>query len=295
MQLLRLSYFMRQNRLEGLFAGRQLLIATKHKKDQVIAPVLIEALKVDCVVDDKIDTDIFGTFSGEVERINDALETCREKCRTAMRLSNCDMALASEGSFGAHPTLGFVNTDEELLVFMDTRNNLEIVVRELSTKTNFNGAEIKSENELLTFATDALFPSHGLIMRKTAGDIYHIAKGITDLNHLKDTFNYFSHHFGGAYVETDMRAMYNPTRMKVILNATYKLVEKIKSCCPACFTPGFWITHARAGLPCALCGFPTRSTLFYEYGCSSCSYTEEKKFPHGKNEEDPVFCDVCNP
>lgn len=292
---LRLSYFMRQNRLDDLFAGRKLLIATKHKKEQVIAPVLTKALKVDCVVDDKIDTDLFGTFSGEVERINDALETCREKCRTAMRLSNCDMVMASEGSFGAHPTLGFVNADEELLVFMDTRNNLEIVVRELSTKTNFNGTEIKSENELLTFAASALFPSHGLIMRKTAGDNSHVEKGITDINHLKDTFNYFCQRFGSAYVETDMRAMYNPTRMKVIKAAAYKLVKKIKSFCPECSIPGFWITNIIAGLPCALCGFPTRSTLFYEYTCFSCYYTIQKKFPHGKKQEDAVFCDLCNP
>lgn len=286
---------MRQNRLNGLFAGRKLLIATKHKKEQVIAPVLTKALKVDCVVDDRIDTDVFGTFSGEIERVNDALETCREKCRAVMRVSNCDMALASEGSFGAHPTLGFMHADEELLVFMDTRNNLEIVVRELSTKTNFNGAEIKSEKELLTFASGVLFPSHGLIMRKTAGDNSHIVKGITDINQLKDTFNYFSHHFGGAYVETDMRAMYNPTRMKVIKAATHKLVKKIKSFCPECALPGFWITNIRTGLPCALCGFPTRSTLFYEYACSSCCYTIEKKFPHGKQQEDPLFCDLCNP
>jgi hypothetical protein len=29
-----------------------------------------------------------------------------------------------------------------------------------------------------------------------------------------------------------MRAMYNPSRMTVIQNATKKLVEKINSCCP---------------------------------------------------------------
>jgi hypothetical protein len=33
--------------------------------------------------------------------------------------------------------------------------------------------------------------------------------------------------FNNLYVETDMRAMYNPSRMTVIQNATKKLVEKI--------------------------------------------------------------------
>jgi hypothetical protein len=45
-----------------------------------------------------------------------------------------------------------------------------------------------------------------------------------------------------TYVETDMRAMYNPSRMTVIQNATKKLVEKINSCCPNCNIPGFGIT-----------------------------------------------------
>lgn len=295
MQLLRLSYSVRKNRFEDLFAGRKLLIATKHKKEQVIAPVLTEALKVSCVVDARVDTDVFGTFSGEIERVNNALETCREKCRSAMRIGKYDLAVASEGSFGAHPTLGFVNADEELLVFMDTRNKLEIVVRELSTKTNFNGSSVTTENELLAFASGSLFPSHGLIMRKAEGDNSHLVKGIIVMEQLKDAFKHFIQHYGSAYIETDMRAMYNPTRMDVIKSATCKLVEKIKSCCPECFTPGFWITNVKPGLPCALCGFPTRSTLAYEYRCASCSFTREKKFPHTKQQEDPVFCDLCNP
>jgi hypothetical protein len=42
-----------------------------------------------------------------------------------------------------------------------------------------------------------------------------------------------------------MRAMYNPSRMTVIQNATKKLVEKINSCCPHCNIPGFGITDAK--------------------------------------------------
>jgi hypothetical protein len=48
-----------------------------------------------------------------------------------------------------------------------------------------------------------------------------------------------------TFVETDMRAMYNPSRMTVIQNATKK--EKINSCCPHCNIPGFGITDAKRG------------------------------------------------
>jgi hypothetical protein len=45
------------------------------------------------------------------------------------------------------------------------KNNLEIIVRELSMETNFNGSEITNEQELLDFAELVQFPSHGLILR----------------------------------------------------------------------------------------------------------------------------------
>ena len=58
-----------------MFQNRQLLIATKHNKERVIAPLLEEALGVTCVVNDTFDTDTLGTFTGEVERTLDPLAT----------------------------------------------------------------------------------------------------------------------------------------------------------------------------------------------------------------------------
>jgi hypothetical protein len=55
------------------------------------------------------------------------------------------------------------------------------------------------------------------------------------------------------------------------------------------------ITAATAGLPCALCHSPTRSTLSYQYTCMQCNYTTEEKFPLGKTTEEPMYCDSCNP
>ncbi len=286
---------MSQTKVREFFSGRKLVIATKHKKEEVISPILTKALNVFCITDENIDTDVLGTFTGEIERLDDVLETARHKCRMAMKITNCDIAVASEGSFGPHPTLGFINADDEFLLFMDAKNNLEIVARELSVKTNFNGLEIKTEKELLVFAADAKFPSHGLIMRKAYRDNSEIIKGIIDPNLLKNTFKAFKSKYGLAYVETDMRAMYNPTRMEVIKTAAQKLVDKIVSLCPQCFTPGFGITGVKEGLPCSLCSFPTKSTLSHEYKCAKCQYKEDKKYPNNKTTEEPTYCDICNP
>lgn len=278
-----------------MFQDRKLIIATKHHKEKVIAPILEKALGVNCFVDETFDTDTLGTFTGEIERTLDPIATAREKCLKAMQLNNCDLGIASEGSFGPHPSLFFVNADDEFLIFIDRKNNLEIIARELSTNTNFNGKVIQSEQELLNFASSVNFPSHGLILRKAKDAHEDIIKGITEVNFLKKSFHTLMHKHQSVYAETDMRAMYNPTRMEVIELATQKLAAKINSLCPQCNHPGFGVTDAKKGLICSLCGSATNSTLSYMYVCEKCNYTKEEMYPHQKTTEDPMYCDFCNP
>ena len=278
-----------------MFQHRQLLIATKHRKEQVIAPLLEEALGVTCFVSDAFDTDTLGTFTGEVERVLDPLATAREKCLRAMQQTNCQLAVASEGSFGPHPVYYFVPANEELLLLMDTLHNIEIVVREISTATNFNGRLVATAEELLAFANEVGFPSHALILRKSMHDSAGIYKGIQEETALLHLFEKLRANQASVYVQTDMRAMYNPTRMQVIQSAAEKLVQKIKSLCPQCQMPGFGITEATTGLVCSLCGSPTNSVRSYLYVCTHCTYTKEELYPHGKETEDPGFCNRCNP
>ena len=90
------------------FAGRKLVIATKHEKEKVIGPLVENHLAADWFVDPTFDTDFLGTFSGEIERKDDPLTTLKNKCLLAMEAANCDLGIASEGSFGPHPTLFLV-------------------------------------------------------------------------------------------------------------------------------------------------------------------------------------------
>jgi hypothetical protein len=278
-----------------MFHGRNLIIATKHQKEKVITPAFENALGVKCLTINNLDTDTLGTFSGEVERKFDPITTAKNKCLMAMEISQCDLAIASEGSFGPHPSIYFIPANEEFLIFVDKKNKLEIIVKELSTDTNYNAATITSETELNLFAKTACFPSHALILRKSKNDFSIIEKGIIDKNHLTATFNQIVAANGSAYIETDMRAMYNPTRMKVIELATQKLIAKINSKCPQCNTPGFDITNVIAGLPCGLCNNSTRVTLAHKYSCIHCNFTKEEKYPEGKYTADPLYCDYCNP
>jgi hypothetical protein len=189
----------------------------------------------------------------------------------------------------------FLSADYELLILIDRKHNLEIIVRELSVETNFNGKEVKTEKELLEFAHSANFPSHGLILRKARDENNNIYKGITDVNNLQEVFRKLMGDFNSVYAETDMRALYNPSRMKVIEAATQKLIDKINSLCPQCRKPGFGITDAKRGLECSLCGSPTNSILSYVYVCQHCQCTKEELYPHEKIAEDPAYCNFCNP
>lgn len=278
-----------------MFQKRKLLIATKHGKEKVIAPLLERELGVICFTDSRLDTDVLGTFTGDVERILDPFSAAREKCRLGAEISGSDLVLASEGSFGPHPSLYFISADQEILLLVDLKNKLEIFVSELSTSTNFSGREIHDEEDLNAFAEQTGFPEHALILRKSKEEAVDIHKGITSPDELASIFGALHLRYGSVYAETDMRAMCNPTRMEIIQKAAEKLLQKIASVCPDCGIPGFGITGAEKGLPCGQCGFSTPSVKAYVYKCQACGCERKEHFPNKKREEEPTFCLRCNP
>lgn len=277
------------------FSGRSLVVATQHGKERVIEPCLKEAFGVHAFVIDQLNTDSLGTFSGEVERIASPLETAQKKCHMAMDISGVDLSIASEGSFGPHPSIPFIPAHEELLLLIDKKNAWEFVVRKLETKTNYGQISIQSLDELEGFLEQSLFPSHGLIVKQSADDANGCVKGIHDLDVLLDTLVSFLKKQGHCCVETDMRAMHNPSRMKVIEDLTLELIQQIQCTCPQCQTPGFRITDVLRGLPCALCARPTRRVKSEIFACQTCHYTELRAPGHALTAEDPMYCDFCNP
>jgi len=281
--------------MQSIFQGRQLIITTKHEKHLVIAPVLERLLGVSCVLHSKFDTDSLGTFSGEIERKGDALSVLREKCLAGMKEGNFDLGLATEGSFGPHPYFPFIPGHEEIILLVDQKHGLEIMIRELTAETNFDALQISSEEDLLKFAERTGFPKHALILRPHKEAKIPIYKGIHNSDTLLKKFRELKDTLGEVYVETDMRAAHNPMRMAFIEKLSEKLALKALSTCPQCQTPGFSVTESRQGLPCEYCGTPTRSVLSHLMNCSHCGFQKEIPFPNGKQTEDPMYCDLCNP
>jgi hypothetical protein len=278
-----------------MFNNRVLLIATKHEKEKVIAPLFKKVFDLSSKLSVNFDTDSLGTFTGEIERINDPITTLRNKCLLAMELEDADLAIANEGSFGPHPQFFFAAVDHELVIFIDKKNDIEIIASEISMNTNFGGRLVNSYEDLLNFAKDCKFPSHALILRKDQHSKEDIFKGINTLEMLSETYSLLFQKYGAVFAETDMRAMHNPSRMLVIEKVVEKLITKINTHCPICNTIGFDIVEVKKGLPCSQCGFKTRSILAHHYRCKKCHHFEERLFPNGIFIEDPMYCDLCNP
>ncbi|WP_228024432.1 DUF6671 family protein [cf. Phormidesmis sp. LEGE 11477] len=98
-----------------------------------------------------------------------------------------------------------------------------------------------------------------------------------------------------AHVETDMRALYNPTRMSAIAQATQDLIAKATNPCPSCGYPGFSIAQRFPGLPCRLCGAATLLTHSVLYRCQHCQFQQDRPFPESVQFADPANCFYCNP
>ena len=281
-----------------IFKNRTAVLITKHKKEEAIFPALSQT-GMNLKLLDTIDTDAFGTFTRDIERKGTQLETARYKALKAIEETGESIAIASEGSFGAHPTIFFAPANIELVLFIDTLNNIEILGWEISTDTNHSHTEVSSLKEAMKFAKQCGFPSHGMVVRpNTAGDNSLILfKGITSEKALKEEVKkcFAASKDGKALIETDMRAIYNPKRMKVIEKAALNLLNKIKSLCPQCGWPGFEITEWIKGLPCENCFFPTKAIAKHIYQCKKCNYKKEIEYPDNQKYSNPTFCDLCNP
>ena len=280
------------------FAGRTLGVATLHGKERVIGPPLVKALSLEGFrAIEGVDTDRFGAFSGEVQRTLDPLSTAKAKAQHGAEVSGMGLVIASEGSFGPYPLSPFISCNEEFIVLLDAHDGSTYEFRHLSLDTVFGGEQCSSLKEVAEFAQRMKFPSHGLVFRPKekweGGD--RVEKGVKDVERMNALAASFLHEQGGVWVETDMRAMMNPTRMQVIGETAERFAKELVRTCPACSTFFFRITGTKAGLPCALCGWPTESIRSYTLTCDGCGHVEQEPRPDGKIAEDPQFCGNCNP
>jgi len=280
------------------YQGRTAVLATQHGKERMVARPLRAAVGLSVTVPAEINTDLLGTFTGDVKRSGPPREVVIQKARLGMSMSGLPLGLASEGSFGPHPLLPFAASDYELLAFVDDEIGFTVVEGILTEVTNFGQCSVRPKADLNDFLQRAQFPSHALIARPNEGlKPGLLFKGIAEYAALVDAVQRCAAASadGLAHVETDMRADVNPTRQKAIRKVAFRLARRLACPCPVCRTPGWGRTGVERGLPCGSCGTPTEWIKHEIFGCARCDHQILKVREDGLQFVEPNLCPVCNP
>lgn len=288
-----------QQRMTSVYKSCEIALATMHGKETAIAPWADRILGAQIVLPSGLDTDQFGTFSGEVDRVGSMGEIAVRKAELAMELSGLDLAISSEGTYGPHPFLPFMPGGMELLVFIDRARQLTISESIIDDAPCFYHIQVSEIGQLSEFLMRIGFPEQGVIVRSDDASLslHSIVKGISSSQLLEDAIRTVQSRSGTRHVlvQTDMRAQYNPTRMRIISKLAEKLCRRIMKRCPKCEQPGFGRITPREGRSCAECNTPTSLTNGHLITCDACFYSENVECEDRLQRADPRYCPVCNP
>lgn len=281
-------------------------LATMHGKEAAIGPAMEAHLGLTVVTPPELDTDVLGTFTGEIPRVGTMREVAVRKARLGMRASSLRIGIASEGSFGPHPTIPFFQAGMELMVLVDDEHDLIISESLIAEDIIHDETVVGSVSELDLFLPRVRFPTHALVVAPnlTASPWWKLhperaraRKGITMHDELVEAVGLASRisEDGRARVTTDLRAHMNPTRMKAIATLATKLAQRVATVCPECGAPGFERVAPAAGLPCLDCGeegtIPRGELLM----CVAYDHEDEERRRPIREFAEPGDCPRCNP
>jgi hypothetical protein len=152
-------------------------------------------------------------------------------------------------------------------------------------------------NALGTFSGEVGRPAHGVLARPATVDAGPWHKDLLDSAALHDALAScrLRDPHGRVWLETDMRAHRNPTRMRSIRRLGVALVRRLATPCPACAAPGWGLVDTEAGLPCGWCGAATTLTVIEVWGCQGCGHRQRRPRRDGLKQADPGQCHHCNP
>lgn len=268
-------------------------LGTMHGKAAAIAPPLA-ALGIAVTVPDGLDTDTFGTFTGERPRVGTMLDVARAKARAAMAATDLPVGLASEGAYGPHPVIPFLAQGRELLLWLDSRTGHEIVEVLTDPAPCYDQLAVPSPAEAAGFLGRIGFPDTAVVVSLASNRAHPVAKGIRDPAELQRILAAATAD-GPAILQTDMRAHLNPRRMMMIGRLADQLSARLARRCHDCAAPGWGFLRRGPALPCAWCSGPTLSPGGDIHGCTACGAEMLLSRPDGKTEADPGSCPLCNP
>jgi hypothetical protein len=278
------------------YRHRTAAVATKHDKTHVLARALggYGGLVLQAAT---VDTDAFGTFTGDVARTAGPVATSIAKARAGIEASGHPLGLASEGSFGPHRVVGLVTVQQEVVTLVDAATGLVVtghgeapapwaVTRHLAPDEPVP-PDLRETRQVLVARPHDPLPGHSR---------QGISKGITTAAALSRAVRRAAawSATGTAVVETDLRAHVCHRRRRVLAAAAADLAGRLARRCEACGSPGSGHVETVLGAPCAWCRRPTDAPLATVTGCPACGHRVRTDVP-GAEPADPGRCQGCNP
>lgn len=275
-------------------AGERVLVASRHDKAAIMQRPLAAMLGIQTWSPPDLDTDRFGTFSGEIERPGSPSEMLRAKISLAQEA--CPQSrffMASEGSYGQHPALPMLALGEEWLMWLDAATGQAITERRCFTTRYYGAWRVENTNELRGRLSRCHLPALAVTLRALEANL-PAAKGLrSDDEVLAAYAGLVVAGSPAAVLAIDMRAHLHLPRQRVLRRLAARLVHRLCCLCPGCSAPGFGKRQWANGLPCADCGAPTAQIAHRVDACEHCAYQSihaQRPVP-----ADPRWCDYCNP
>ncbi len=272
------------------YADSTVAFATMHGKDLLALDAFRETLGAHVVGVSGLDTDQFGTFTGDIERTLAPRAAARAKALLGMQLAQSPYGLASEASFSS--PMGLLVEHHEVLVFVDNHRGLEIVEEALSPSPVSSVIAVTTVDTATRWATAVGFPSQGVIIR--AGPRREtIIKGIDSTVELHARIDSLLADGVQVAIEPDYRAHRCPSRAAVITSLAQRMALRLATECEQCQTPGFGQVELERGLPCEYCGESTHVVAAQIMGCARCPFTQ--RVARAEQYAPARWCDGCNP
>lgn len=272
---------------------KKIALATKHGKLAQIAPEFA-SLRDWQIELFEIDTDVYGTFSGEVPRLLTPRDAAIEKARAGALHAGFDFGLASEGTIGPHPQIPFINSDVEVMAFVDLKSDFAIVETLVSSQIQAYASTVNRETNLDDVIAKLDLPAHAANVTINIDGERQFKKGIHQPEELLRLVADALGQSATVEVENDFRAMSSPSRQANIAALAEKLAARIDSHCPACKQIGWGSVGFEYGLPCSDCFEVVSSVAHSEkLGCVTCDHSELRSL--GRDSVDPARCEHCNP
>lgn len=277
------------------YRGARMVVGSKHGKAGQIAPPFRSVLGAEVFGVDDMDTDRYGTFTGEVPRVLTPRDAAVSKARDAMAMAGVAFGLASEATYTMR--YGVLPWHEEILVFVDDVRGIEVTESEAGVSAAGQAERVTSADMAVDAARRFGFPRQAAVIRACDDTMTHtviLEKGLTRAPTLRDVVRraLCANAAHDIWIEPDLRAHHNPSRRVVIERLARRLAARLATTCPACHSPGYGRVAVRQGMPCGTCGGPTGQIATDLLGCPACDQTSSVR---RSGTADPRWCPTCNP